>query len=120
MERTNWIEEIINFVLEAISKKLPVAGEKCCDGTYRFEVIKQIENTTENITIYLNEEYININTSGRGHIEKGIKLTERNKVDLDSLVLDINEYREKIALDRFYNFLTINMPPTLDNLDDDD
>ena len=84
---------------------------------------EQIEN--ENSEEYVNmnekgEEYININTSGRGYIEKGIKLTERNKVDLDSLILDINEYREKIALDRFYNFLTINMPPTLDNLDDDD
>ena len=117
---TNWIEEIINFILEAMSKKLPVVGERYCDGAYHFEVIKQIENTTEKISIYLNEEDIDISTSGRGHIEKGIKLTERNKVDLDRLVLDINEYREKIALDRFYNFLTINMPPTLDNLDDDD
>jgi hypothetical protein len=126
MEKTNWIEKISEFIRQAMNKGLTITAyqgltpwidersEK--DISFNFEV-----NNGEIFISFFNfDNTITINTK-HGLCKLEYKLSERDILELNALVLSVKEYKEDMALSEFNNFFKeTDTPQSIDNLDDDD
>ena len=111
METTNWIERIKRAIRVATDKELLVSGYKDeCDNVFRFYI-----GENSKIVIVCFEKAILINTR-RGYIRIEYTLTDRDKLELQALVLFIKEYRENMAISEFKHFIS---EITINDLDTD-
>ena len=113
MEKTNWIEKIKEAVHAAMDKKLKVSTSIYCICIYyEYRSI---------LTFNVNGDLITISTP-KGYISIDHPLTDREKLEIDSLKLSIKEYNENMAISEFEEFISDKKEKMTDinNLDDDD
>jgi len=118
METMNWIEKIKEAVHIAMNKKLVI------DGTYH-ELLKhfffEIEGGFE-FFIYLDSNRILIHTK-KGHFYDKYSITDRDELELRTLVLSIKEYNKNIAISEFEEFISDKKEDselTINDLDSED
>lgn len=115
------VDNIIAFIRRAIEENLIVYKSDMRDE-YGFVIDK--ENHT--MTILFKDNNLEIKSWRKnknylfGNITTKFELTERDKVKLDNLSLDIKEYLEKCALDDFNNFFWNSAEKSIYDLDDEE
>ena len=116
MEKTNWIEKIKEAVELAVNKK------KYVNAYYDIDTILfTIETDNSNIYIEFCRQKLSIRTQN-GYMCIDYNLTDRNKLELQDLVLSVKEYKEDMAISEFEKFISDKKEEITDinNLDDDD
>ena len=98
MEKTNWIEKVKEAVRIAMNKGLNI--EIYIDPSYIIEI--EIE---DNIHFYFIDDNFKIITP-RGYIKIEYTLTDREKLELQALILSIKEYKEDMAISEFEEFIS--------------
>ena len=118
MEKTNWIEKIKEAVRVAMNKGLYI------EGKYQ-ELLKyyffKIEGGFD-FFIYLDSNSISIHTK-KGYLFEKRSITDRDKLELQALVLSIKEYNEDIAISEFNEFISDKKEDsklTINDLDNED
>ena len=111
------ISNIIEFIHTAMGKNLDVEVSEFPKGT-----CCRVSYDDINIYFYIVDEYFTINGYDKGYLRIPYKLTDRDKIDLQTLALDIKEYNEDKAINLFNDFFNYvpQTPASIDNLDDDD
>ena len=111
------ISSIIEFIHTAMGKNLDVEVSELPKGTDY-----HVSHDDIDIYFYVTDEYFNINGYDRGYLHIPYKLTDRDKIDIQALNLDIKEYNEDKAINLFNDFFNFipQTPASIDNLDDDD
>jgi hypothetical protein len=118
METTNWIEKIKEAVRIAMNKGLDVRGK------YQ-ELLKYYFFTIEGgfeFFIYLDSNSISIHTK-KGQLFKKYCITDRDDLELKTLVLSIKEYNEDIAVSELEGFISDKKEDsklTINDLDNED
>ena len=119
MEKTNWIEKIKEAVRVAMNKGLLLSGyEDKCEEYFQI----YIEENSEKIIIICFNKTINISTK-RGSIRIEHTLSDRDKLELQALILSIKEYREDMAISEFNEFISDKKEDsklTINDLDNED
>ena len=112
------ISNIIEFIHTAMNKDLMVTEPGFITYKYGFSVI----NDDTKIRFLIDDNNIVISTSEYGYVHIDNHLSERDKLDLEALKLDIKEYNEEKAINLFNDFFNFipQTPASIDNLDDDD
>ena len=112
------ISNIIEFIHTAMSKDLLVTESTFI--TYKYGV--NVVNDDIQIRFFIDDNNIVISTSDGGYININNNLTDRDKLDIEALKLDIKEYNEDKAINLFNDFFNFipQTPASIDNLDDDD
>ena len=120
MEKTNWIEKIKEVIRVAMNRGLLLSGYKdeCGEEVFQFYIV---EGNSGRITILCFIKAISISTK-RGNIRIEHTLSDRDKLELQALILSIKEYREDMAISEFEEFISDKKEEITDinNLDDDD
>ena len=111
------ISNIIGFIHDAMGKNLDVEVSELPKGTDY-----HVSHDDIDIYFYITNEYFTINGYDRGYLHIEYNLTDRDKLDIQALNLDIKEYREDKAINLFNDFFNCipSTPASIDNLDDDD
>ena len=109
----NWIEKIKEAVYTAMDKKLEISTVLNSIFIY-YECRSQL-------SFCINKDFISISTP-KGYISIDHSITDREKLEIDSLKLSIKEYRENMAISEFEEFISNKKEDITDinNLDDDD
>lgn len=117
MEKTNWIEKIKEAVHIAMNKGLVIEGQY--QEIFKYYFFK-IENGFE-FFIYLDTNDISIHTK-KGYLLEKYHITDRDDLELRTLILSIKEYNKDIAIYEFEEFISDKKEEITDinNLDDDD
>ena len=112
------ISNIIEFIHTAMNNNLEVSVSGFITYKYGFDVI----NNDIQIRFLIDDNCIVISTYEQGYLHIDTNLTERDKLDLEALKLDITEYNEEKAINLFNDFFNYvpQTPASIDNLDDDD
>lgn len=112
------ISNIIEFIHNAMNNNLEVSTSGFITYKYGFNVI----NDDIQIRFLMDDDCIVISTYDQGYLHIDNHLTERDKLDLEALKLDIKEYNEDKAINLFNDFFSTipPVPASIDNLDDDD
>ena len=113
MEKTNWIEKIKEAVHTAMDKKLEISiSGNSIYIYYEYRI---------GLSFYIDKDLITISTP-KGYIAIDHSLTDREKLEIDSLKLSIKEYNEDMAISEFEEFISDKKEEITDinNLDDDD
>lgn len=116
MEKTNWIEKIKEAVHVAMNKGLIISEYKD-DDAFRFFIG---EKTDIVITCFKNIILVSTN---RGYTSIEYTLTDRDKLELQTLILSIKEYREAMAISELDEFISSDKQRNLmdiDELDNED
>ena len=116
----NWIETVKEFIHRAMNKGLLINGYDSCpfidDKNYSYNF--NIEGITFSF-LGFDESFV-INTK-HGFFKINYKLSDRDKLELSSLMLSIKEYREDMALSEFNSFFNeMDKPTDINDLDNDD
>ena len=116
MEKTNWIEKIGKAVYTAIDKKLEIST--LGNSIYIYYKYRN------GLIFYIDKDLITISTP-KGYIHIDHSLTDREKLEIDSLRLSIKEYNEDVAVSELEEFISSKREEKekitdIDNLDDDD
>lgn len=115
----NWIEEIKEFLRKAMNEGLSIYTYKC-EEHYDIRVMRD-NSLYKTFDIIIYKDYITMSSPNSGFIKIEKKLSKRDELELDAMILSIEEYKEDIAISEFNNFFSEdNTPTTIDNLDDDD
>jgi hypothetical protein len=111
------INNIIEFIYTAIGKNLDVEVTELPKGTEY-----HVSHDDIDIYFHITDEYFIITGYDRGFLHIPYKLTDRDKIDIQVLNLDIKEYNEEKAINLFNDFFNCipQTPASIDNLDDDD
>lgn len=111
------INNIIGFIHDAMGKNLDVEVSEYPKGTDY-----HVSHDDIDIYFYITNEYFTINGYDRGYLQIEYNLTDRDKLNIQALNLDIKEYREDKAINLFNDFFNCipQTPASIDNLDDDD
>lgn len=114
------INNIIEFIHTAMNNNLMVFISRFITFTYKYEF--NVINNNVQINFLINDDYIIISTYNQGYLQIDNHLSERDKLDLEALKLDIKEYNEEKAINLFNDFFNCipQTPASIDNLDDDD
>ena len=122
MERIT-IEGIIACIKKAIKQNLYVYSslyEYGEQNDFHFEVNFTIRNKNEVLTFNINDNNIYLNTSNAQTILK-YKLDEREKLNLKSVHLDVEEYNREKAIHKYETFFNeIDKPADINDLDNED
>lgn len=114
MEKTNWIEKIKEAVYTAMDKKLEISSMSFNSIYIQYK---------SGMTFHIGRDLITISTP-KGYISIDHSLTDREKLEIDSLRLSIKEYNEDMAISEFEEFISKKEEKEkitdIDNLDDDD
>ena len=114
MEKTNWIEKIKEAVRIAMDKGLSI-HRSSGDFPYTIAIKNQI-------CIHIFKEGISISTS-KGYIYIDHSLTDREKLEIQALLLSIKEYREDMAISELEGFISDKKEDsklTINDLDNED
>ena len=111
------INNIIEFIHTAMNNNLDVTIAEYPKGTDY-----HVSHDDIDIYFYIADEYFTVNGYDRGYLRISYKLTDRDKIDIQALNLDIKEYNEDKAINLFNDFFNYvpRTPVNIDNLDDDD
>ena len=111
------ISNIIEFIHTAMNNNLDVTIAE-----YPKSADYHVGHDDIDIFFYITDEYFTINGYDKGHLHIPCKLTDRDKLDLEALKLDVKEYNEDKAINLFNDFFNYvpKTPVNIDNLDDDD
>ena len=115
----NWIKEIIEFVRNAMNEGLSIytyKREECYD-------IRVVRNNSlyETFDITVCKDDITIASPNGGFAKIEYKRSKRDELELDSIMLSIEEYKNDVALSEFSGFFNKeDKPRNIDSLDDDD
>lgn len=111
------ISNIIEFIHTAMGKNLNIQVAECPEGTDY-----HVSHDDVDIFFYVTNEYFTVNGYDKGYLHILYKLTDRDKIDIQALNLDIKEYNEDKAVNLFNDFFNCipQTPASIDNLDDDD
>lgn len=124
MEKTNWIEKIKEAVHIAMNKGLKIeiySNEKM----NQIDILREEINAFDSIiiSIYITNDIIRLTTK-HGYTLIKHSITDREKLEIDSLKLSIKEYNEDMAISEFEEFISNKEEKEkitdIDNLDDDD
>ena len=112
------INSIIKFIHTAMNKDLMITEPMFITYKYGFSVT----NDDTKIRFLIDDDTIVISTSEDGYVQIDNHLTERDKLDIEALKLDVKEYNEEKAINLFNDFFNFipQTPASIDNLDDDD
>ena len=112
------INNIIEFIHTAMNNNLEVYISGFITYKHEFTVV----NDDTQIRFLISDNNIVISTSDGGYININNNLTDRDKLDIEALKLDIKEYNEDKAINLFNDFFSYvpQTPVNIDNLDDDD
>lgn len=118
----NWINDIIEFISKAIENRFSIECASDSNQYYKFEVTK---DNQDNVIIFISHFDGNYTLSiitRKGEIHQSIKVTPRDIVALDGLVLDIKEYGTSMAVSEFENFFNDESSKVMniDDLDNED
>jgi hypothetical protein len=121
MEKTNWINTIVEIIRVAMNKGLHIKGYKSeiCGRLYDF--IIYINGNEETIQIAILNNRIIINTlKGQKFID--YKMTDRENLEIQAMFLSVKEYSEDMAISEIEEFISDKKEEITDinNLDDDD
>ena len=119
MEKTNWIEKTREAIRVAMNKGKCIIyyNDKDLDIIgFNIEI-----NNNNNISIDYFKQRINIRTQN-GYAYVDYNLTDRDKLELQALILSVKEYREDMAISEFNEFISNkeNKPKDIDDLDNDE
>lgn len=103
MEKKISINDIIAFTKKAIEKGFILDTWKTLDDEQRYIYIKKCKNGNS-IRFVIDNQSITIDDYSPEEYKITHQLEDRERIELDSLVLDIKEYNEKRALNLFNNF----------------
>jgi hypothetical protein len=111
------INNIIEFIHTAMGKNLDIQVAEYPKGTDY-----SVSHDDMDIYFYITDEFFSVNGYDKGYLRIPYKLTDRDKIDLQALALDIKEYNEDKAINLFNDFFNFipQTPASIDNLDDDD
>lgn len=111
------VSDIIAFVHKAMENNMYIyAGDRFGDLTNIG--IRRKDNVV--LRFYFYDSSIALDPS-EGYLEKEYSYTDRERLNLRTLALEIKEYRETQAAKLFNNFFTPNNTPTsIDDLNDND
>ena len=111
------ISNIIGFIHDAMGKNLDVEVFELPKGADY-----HVNHDNINIYFYITDEFFTVSGYDRGYLRISYKLTDRDKLDIQALNLDIKEYNEDKAINLFNDFFNCipQTPASIDNLDDDD
>ena len=114
------ISNIIEFIHTAINNNLEVSIARFVTYTFKYEF--SVTNGDILIRFLMSDDCIVISTYDSGYLHIDYHLTERDKLDLEALKLDVKEYNEDKAINLFNDFFNCipQTPASIDNLDDDD
>lgn len=121
------INSIIEFVHKAMSNNcdisvnaFPLIKLNSTDSGNHLEF--NIRYDDIDITFIISNDAISIYGYDKGYVRVSNQLSERDKIDLDTLKLDVEEYNEDKAINLFNDFFSTipPVPASIDNLDDDD
>lgn len=121
----------INSIVEFVHKAM---NNNCDISVNEFPLIKLNSTGSGNhlefniryddieITFIISNDAISICGYDKGYVRVSNQLSERDKIDLDTLKLDVEEYNEDKAINLFNDFFSTipPVPASIDNLDDDD
>ena len=114
------ISAIINFIHEAMRRNMEVFIPTFSCYNYVFA----IDKGEDLIQFFIDNEKgkIIITSTDKGYISVNININERDSIDLQTLILDINEYNEEKVLNNFNNFFNdiVEKPTNIDDLNDDE
>lgn len=117
----NWIKEIRDLVYKAMDKGLKIKGDAYpwSEKYYQIDIIKENSSLSLGISVDNGELHI---TTDKGYIEIKLNLSEREALELESLILSIKEYNQDMAISEFNNFFKEEeaKTPGIDDLNDDD
>ena len=115
MEKTNWIEKIKEAVRIAMNKGVFLSGyEDKCEEVFQFYIGNSDD---EEIVILCFNKAITISTK-RGSIRIEVTLSDRDKLELQDLVLSIKEYKEDMAISEFNEFISSDKENKLKDIND--
>ena len=98
MEKTNWIEKIKEAVRVAMNKGLDITSNGCTGISIYHENFKSIQ-----FDVYIDHIVI---ITPKGFISIKHFLTDREKLEMQTLYLSIKEYREDMAISEFEEFIS--------------
>lgn len=121
----------INSIIEFVHKAM---NNNCDISVNEFPLLKlnvagsgnhlefNIRHDDTDITFIISNEDISIYGYDKGYVRVSNQLSERDKIDLNTLKLDVEEYNEDKAINLFNDFFNTipPVPASIDNLDDDD
>ena len=112
------INDIINFIHEAMRRNMVVFIPTFSCYNYTFA----IDKGKDLIEFFIGNEKIIITSTDKGYISVNVNINERDSIDLETLILDINEYNEEKVLNNFNNFFNdiVEKPTNIDDLNDDE
>lgn len=114
----NWIEEIIEFVRNAMNEGLIIYAD--IYDKYHIKIIKNY-SLYETFDIIIYKDHITMTSPNGGFAKIEYKRSKRDELELDSMMLSIEEYKNDVALSEFHGFFNKEDKPTsIDSLDDDD
>ena len=117
----NWIDEIREFVRKAMNKGLLIDAykgntpwkEDC--SIYNFDIEHKVC-----ITFHVWNNSLRIATE-HGDLKVTYKLSKRDELELDALILSVEEYKEDMAMSEFNSFFNeMDKPTDINDLDNDD
>ena len=116
----NWIEKTKEAIEIAMNKKKPIGAYYDKDND---AIGFRIKVDDYDIHIDFHHQKLSVYTRN-GYMCIDYNLTDRNKLELQDLVLSVKEYKEDMAISEFENFISkkeeMEKITDIDNLDDDD
>lgn len=118
MEKTNWIEKIKKAIRVAINKGLKINSYDY--GNNNNQIVIDLTNDSY-IEFFMCNDRIVLNTP-KGKNTINYSFTDREKLEIQDLVLSIKEYKEDMAISELDEFISDKKDEITDinNLDDDD
>ena len=118
MEKTNWIEKIKKAIRVAMNRGLKITSYDYGNKTNQIVI-----NFTDNsyIEFFIINDRITLKTS-KGENTINYSFTDRERLEIQDLVLSIKEYKEDMAISELDEFISDKKDEITDinNLDDDD
>lgn len=112
------INDVIAFIEKAISNKYTMCAETYITKFCKYEF--RIEHGDKFILFLINSDEFEIIGPYNSLIKIKHTLTERERLALESLMIDIKDLNENKTLSLFNNFFNDNSQVTINDLDNED
>ena len=118
MKNNLTVSELIDFIRKAMDNNMDISVQQLYGGTSRIYIRRKD-------CIYINITFDNSTLTIEGGnwecLKKEYSYTDREKLNIENIKLDIREYQEARAAKLFNNFFTPNnTPASIDDLNDND
>lgn len=119
------INNIIEFIHTAMNNNTEIhisEFQAYCNKETESKIEFEVAYRDKQIFFFITPTYFTIKDFNAAYVSINYILTERDKLDIEALKLDVKEYNEEKALNLFDDFFkqVTETPTSIDNLDDDD